>query len=872
MPPPDARRCEDDSGPPTIGPGVLEDPARRAAVQRLVAALDDVTGLDRLTRLAALLLDAPYAQVSLIGEGQVVASLHGLASLPPSSGSPVADTLCTVTVQVGCALAITDTVADERVSALPPVVTGGVRAYLGIPLRDDAGHVLGALCVYDDRVRSWSPAQVGVLGELVGSVVAELELRALGVEATSTAARLDLALEASGIGSFDLETDTGALRWDDRLVRLFGYERAGFVEHLDSFEARVHPEDRERVAGAIRNAVATVGDLSMEYRIVRPGGELRWIEARGRVLRARGRGASPRLLGVAYDTTELREARDRLARTLETMNDAFFALDGAWRFTYVNRQAERLLRRTHEDLLGASIWDEFPEALGTVFQEQYEHAVESGEPVVFEAPFDPLPGLFEVNAWPGPDGLSVYFKEISSRRRIEDERERAYADREQAVVERERAYGAAEAANHRLALLADASTRLAASLEPGQVLERLSELVLPALGEWVIVALTADTTALLRGQDVAADPARVHVVHVAHAHAEQRATLARVAEALRLSARDPVGVGAVVRSGRPEWLPEVPEQALVGLVPDAETLAGLRAVDPSSALTVPLANRGRVLGAMTVGAPAGGPVDRALLTDLAGRAAVALDNALLYGAERRTGITLQRSLLPRDVPAVRGLLTAARYLPGTTGAFVGGDWYQGVQVGEGLVLAMGDVMGHGMRSAARMGQLRAIVATLALEGHGPAQLLRRLADSVDILLDLELATLLVAAYDPAAATLTVASAGHPPPLVASLGRPPRFVDVEPGPPIGSFSFPYAEIVVGLQPGDTMVLYTDGLVENREEPLDTGLERLRAALDDVRLPPELVCDHVLTCLGRESGGDDDVALLVLSHLPGEGQPA
>jgi serine phosphatase RsbU (regulator of sigma subunit) len=268
-----------------------------------------------------------------------------------------------------------------------------------------------------------------------------------------------------------------------------------------------------------------------------------------------------------------------------------------------------------------------------------------------------------------------------------------------------------------------------------------------------------------------------------------------------------------------------------------------------------------------VGEPASGAVDRALVLDLAARAAVALDNALLYGAERRTGLTLQRSLLPGEVPRLPGLDVAVRYRPGATGAFVGGAWYQGVVVGDELVLCMGDVMGHGMRSAARMGQLRAIVATLALEGHGPGALLSRLADSSDVLLDLDLATLLVAAYSPSRRTLTVASAGHPPPLLAPLEQAPRYVDVIPGPPIGSLPGTYEETVVTVPPGSTLVLYTDGLVEQRGEALDVGLEALRAALEELRLPPEEVADHVLASLGRSEGAADDVALLVLSHLPG-----
>jgi serine phosphatase RsbU (regulator of sigma subunit) len=259
-------------------------------------------------------------------------------------------------------------------------------------------------------------------------------------------------------------------------------------------------------------------------------------------------------------------------------------------------------------------------------------------------------------------------------------------------------------------------------------------------------------------------------------------------------------------------------------------------------------------------------VDRALVADLAARAAVALDNALLYRAERRTGLTLQRSLLPGAVPQPPGIEVAVRYRPGASGAFVGGDWYQGVVVGDDLVLCMGDVMGHGMRSAARMGQLRAIVATLALEGHGPGALLGRLADSSHVLLDLELATLLVASYSPSTRTLTVASAGHPPPLLGPVGERPFYVEVPPGPPIGSLPGAYDEVAVPVPSGSTLVLYTDGLVERRGQGLDEGLEALRAALGEVQLPPEAVADHLLARLGRDEGADDDVALLVLSHLP------
>ncbi len=740
-----------DKGAPAAG-DPLDDPARLAAVRRIVVPGPRSEALDRLTALAANLLRASSAQVSVIGEHQLVLGLSGPDLAEEEWGGPREDSLCTVTVRSDGPLAVSDALTDPRVSALPPVVGGRIGSYLGVPLVTSDGHVLGALCVYDDEPRAWSPEQVGILGELAASVVAELELRALALEVSSSAARLDMALSAADIGSFDWDLRTDELQWDDRLIALFGYDKEGFVPHLDSLSARVHPDDADALDEAIARALE-VGEYAAGYRIVRPDGVTRWVQARGRVLRGPD-GRPVRMLGAAYDDSDRYEAQEQ--------------------------------------------------------------------------------------------------------------RERAYHEREQAVVERERAYAAAEAANHRLSLLADATTRLSASLEPQQVLHTLSRIVVPALGAWLAVAMPEEAAASLLPVEATGDPRRLHVVHVAHGDATRAPALVELLGRLPLSVDDPHGAGAVVRTREPEWMPVVAPEVLETFATEGDVLDRLRDLDVGAVLTVPLLSRGRCLGALSVAEPVSGPVDRALLADLAARAAVALDNALLYGVERRTGLTLQRSLLPRDVVRLPGIEVAVRYLPGATGAFVGGDWYQGVPVDGRLVLAMGDVMGHGMRSAARMGQLRAIVATLALEGHRPGELLRRLGASCDVLLDLELATLLVALYDPVARTLAVASAGHPPPLLAPPGEEPVYVDVAPGPPLGTFPGHYDEVVVDVPPAATLVLYTDGLVENREEPLSAGLERLRAALRQLRVPPEAVADHVLRALGRTDGADDDVALLVLSH--------
>jgi len=729
---------------------VLTDPTRQAAVARLLGPGTRSEGLDRLTALAALLLGAQYAQVSLLTDRQHVASLAGLDAEPEQLTGPAEDSLCTVTLRSGAPLAVSDASADDRVRLLPPVVQGAVGAYLGVPLSDRSGLLLGALCVFDPQPRTWSPEQVGILGELAAAVVAELELRAVTLEVATSAARLDLALSAADIGSFDWDLQTGVLTWDDRLVALFGYDRETFTSDIDSFTARLHPDDRAAVDAAIQRA-RTSGELAADYRVVLPDGGVRWVEARGRVLR--GASGGDRMLGAAYDAT--------------------------------------------------------------------------------------------------------------ARHLAQEQRERDAREREQAVVERERAYAAAEAANTRLSLLVEATSRLGESLEPQQVLQTLAGTLVPAMGRWLVVAAPVEVADALGGDVGAVTSSRAVVpVLVQHADAQQQEGLEALMAALPLTTDDPHGVGAVLRTGVPEWLPEVGPEVIRSFDFSPGLLGRLEQLQVGRAFTVPLLSRGRRLGALSVAEPLTGVLDRALLLDLAGRAAVALDNALLYRAERKTGITLQRSLLPRDVPALPGVEVAARYLPGDDGAFVGGDWYQGVVVDGALVLAMGDVMGHGMRSAARMGQLRAIVAALALEGHGPGQLLARLARSTDVLLDLDLATLLVARLEPSTGRLAVASAGHPPPLLAVPGEPPAFLDVAPGPPLGTFPGDYVETSSEVPPDGTLVLFTDGLVENRDEPLGAGLERLRAALDDVRRPPEEVADHVLAATGRLAGADDDVALLVL----------
>lgn len=424
--------------------------------------------------------------------------------------------------------------------------------------------------------------------------------------------------------------------------------------------------------------------------------------------------------------------------------------------------------------------------------------------------------------------------------------------------------GQGEDANRRLLQQARASEELGASLAAVDVLTALSRLVVPELGSGLAVALLDEAAAVAIGHVATGDPGRVVIVEVAHADPERQQILATTLSGFPLSTQDSHGVGRVIATSEVEYIADLKVAELrFAQAPDrAEELLEAAAVE--SALTVPLVSRGRALGAMTVTAPASTPMDHVLIADLGRRAGTALDNAIAYGAQQRVGADLQRSLMPGKPPTLPGVTLATRYLPATTGALAGGDFHHVVRRPHDLVLVLGDVEGHGMTSAARMGQLRAAVAALALEGHAPSALLERLAADTAQILDISLATLLIAAFDPTTRTLVTASAGHPPPVVVEPGAAAVLLDLNPGPPLGTGPGRYPQQRCTLQPRSTVVLYSDGLVERRDEDIDVGLERLRVALDqagDVRNVQE-IADRVLDRTGCSFGGDDDIALLVL----------
>ncbi|GAA0663317.1 hypothetical protein GCM10010193_13370 [Kitasatospora atroaurantiaca] len=284
-----------------------------------------------------------------------------------------------------------------------------------------------------------------------------------------------------------------------------------------------------------------------------------------------------------------------------------------------------------------------------------------------------------------------------------------------------------------------------------------------------------------------------------------------------------------------------------------------------SMLVLPLSARGTVLGILKLlRLPDRAPFDKsdaATLRELAARAALSLDNARLHRAESKVATTLQRSMIPTRPPKIPGVQIAHRYMPGDRRAEVGGDWFDAIQLpGSRVALVVGDVMGHGLHSAAAMGRFRTAMQTLAALDLPPGQLLRHLDNLAHKLGDDHLATCLYAVYDPINRTCELASAGHVPPVLVHPDGTGELLEIPAGAPIGVGGVPFVAKKIDVSDGSMLVLCTDGLVEVRGGDIGAGLAALCGNLIDPKQTPEEACDVVLDRLHSDDR-QDDIALLV-----------
>jgi phosphoserine phosphatase RsbU/P len=334
-------------------------------------------------------------------------------------------------------------------------------------------------------------------------------------------------------------------------------------------------------------------------------------------------------------------------------------------------------------------------------------------------------------------------------------------------------------------------------------------------------------------------------------------------EEVRQGVRIPVGkgfAGRIAAQGSPVILDEVDHTKVINPILLEK---GIR-----SLMGAPLRAEGKVIGVLHVGTLSSRAFtshDLDLLQLAADRAAVAVQ-ALTAQLDRAATEALQRSLLPSALPAVGGLEMAARYVPGS--GKVGGDWYDVFPLPSGEVCAViGDVAGTGLQAAVIMGRIRSALRAYALQTSDPAEVLDRLDRKLRYFEPDALATVLCAMVSPSRGHIRICSAGHLPPILARPGQPAAEADITPHLLIGVASPKQRQVsTLDFPPGALLCLYTDGLVERRDQPIDEGIARLRAAVTPA--DPEAACAAVMAAMAGYSPHTDDVALLMLRHPLGE----
>jgi anti-sigma regulatory factor (Ser/Thr protein kinase) len=247
---------------------------------------------------------------------------------------------------------------------------------------------------------------------------------------------------------------------------------------------------------------------------------------------------------------------------------------------------------------------------------------------------------------------------------------------------------------------------------------------------------------------------------------------------------------------------------------------------------------------------------------------MAIDRAGM-SEQRHLAEALQRTLMPATLPDAPGVRIAGRYRPPLSGAQLGGDWYDTFDLPDGRVaIVVGDVVGRGVPAATLMAQMRTAVRAFASEGHGPADVAGRLNDLLLREGDQRTATVAYLALDQETSRVTAVSAGHLPPLLIDSDEEADFLHVPSGPPVGAARIAhFREVQFDVPLGSLLLLYTDGLVERREEPLDVGLERLRTIAAAIgSSSPQAFCDAVLSDALEDVDQEDDVALIALQTLP------
>jgi len=644
-------------------------------------------------------------------------------------------------VQQGVPVVSVDVLNDDRFEVLATNYGIPTRAAITAPV-GWGGKPWAVLGVYDHEVHGWTDDDVHFVLTMANTLGLAVSRQRVEDELRDSSARLELSLAAGGMGAWTWDVAADVLVLSPSALAIYGLESDSFGGTGDGLLERVHPDDRDVLHGDAHEAVQTTGEHHCTFRIVRPDGQVRWVESWGRVLAEAG--VQLRMVGVMADITDRWTAEESRASLL------------------------------------------------------------AGE---------------------------------------------------------KQARAAAEAARERLSMLADASDRFSATLDPDEVVETLAEVCVPLMADVCMI-------------DALRDDGRLEEVA---ARARDHQSLLDVRELRRRRALKG-GIGGLWSerrvAGRVEsvLMERITDERIVASAIDDDHLTVLRRFAARSSVVVPMVARDKVIGVLTM---MFNVTDRhydvdqlALAEEVAARAALALDNARLYESRNRVARSLQAALLPPALPEISWLQTAARYRVAEADTEIGGDFYDIIEVGErawGVVV--GDVCGRGPEAAAITGLMRHSVRTAVVRESLPSRVLAQTNDAVlDQIDDSRFCTAAYLRIEQRAdgrVRAIASSAGHPRPALLSADGVARYLDCS-GLLLGVVPSPtLIDVDVDLTPGDSVILYTDGVTEARRGRELFGEQRLLATLSTLGgKDAEGIASGVEAAVSAfQDDATDDVAILV-----------
>ncbi|MFE4258369.1 SpoIIE family protein phosphatase [Streptomyces sp. NPDC056883] len=661
-------------------------------------------------------------------------------------------------------------------------------------------------------------------------------------------------LDLLSVAAIVLDTRGRIVFWSPQADEVFGYTAEEALGR-PAAHLLVREEHEDLVTKLFAEVMGTGASWAGAFPIRHKDGSTRLVEFRNmRLLDDLG---DVYALGIAADQRMLHQVETDLALSQRLVAQApigIALLDTDLRYLLVNPALERINGVPAADHIGRRIHEILPFVDVDTLESALRQVLVTGTPLIDQysvgrTPADPD----QDHAW----SVSFYRLEGPSGRVI------GVASSVVDVSERHRAATEADRARRRLALIADASARVGTTLDVEQTAHELAQVAVPGLADLAAVDVLDAVLSFRRSSGPRDGPEVFRALAVASAYPTEAAAAADTVGDLASYGADRL-ITRCVHTGQPVLVARVGTEDLLHIARDSDAAATLSRTGVHSYLAVPLIAHNEVLGAFDM-LRARNPLpfdedDVILAGELAARAAVAIDNARWHQSVRNAAETLQRSLLPGHPPEAHGLEIASLYQPAQASHEVGGDWYDVIPLaGDKTALVVGDVMGNGIDAAATMGRLRTATVAFADLDLAPDQVLRHL-DKITRGLEHYIATCVYAVYDPHDHRCHIANAGHLPPVLAAAGQRPRLLDLPTGAPLGVGGVAFHTTVFDLNPGDRLLLYTDGLVETRQHPIDERLDTLLHTLDGPRRPLDGTCQWLLNSL-RHPDDHDDVALLI-----------